>query len=65
MAKFKYSSAVTSAFTLNDGKDYALFSGGIYELPQDNAHIMALVDQGYLTPVADEKPKATKQTENK
>ena len=51
MAQYKYTSSVTSAFTLNDGNDYHLFQGGVYELPAENEHIKALVDQGYLEPV--------------
>ncbi len=61
MAQFKYNHPTTSAFTLHDGNDYHLFQGGVYELPAENEHIKALVDQGYLTPV-EPQPKATNKT---
>lgn len=61
MAQFKYNSSVTSAFTLSNGNDYHLFKGGVYELPADNEHIKALVDQGYLTPV---EPKKAPKSDN-
>lgn len=66
MAQFKYKHPVPSAFTLSGGKDYHLFDGQTYELPADNAHIQALVSQGYLEPVAEPKaPKSEQKTEFK
>lgn len=61
MAQYKYESDVPSAFTLNDGNDYHLFKGGVYELPADNRHIQSLVDQGYLT-LVEPKPKSKPST---
>lgn len=63
MALFTFKHDISSAFTLNDGKDYALFPGGTYELPADNEHIASLIDQGYLVPVEGKAKAYPKQTD--
>jgi hypothetical protein len=58
--KFLYTHETPSAFTLNGDGDYHLHQGHEYELPADNAHIVSLVEQGYLEPSKPAKTKTEK-----
>lgn len=47
MKKFKYSSETPTRFSIGDAEFY-LERGGVYELPEENPYIWALIVQGIL-----------------
>lgn len=60
--KYTYTNPVSAHVTLGDGSDLHLHAGQSYELPQGNAYIQGLVDQGHLVP--DELAKPTPKKSN-